>query len=230
MGRYSKAVGFAFVLILLLAACVRESGVTTVGAVSSETLATETSATTSNVTVWANWTDEVAGFQIDYPDDWVGVHTGEIAEIGSFLDQARQGQPADEVQVNLVVLAQNPETPYPSAAVSLISSSAPRISADDVVEQVRQRAESGSSTFELVGLSDFDVDGADAVVMHSSFDASEVDSSLPAGRWHSLDLFLPADWMTWRVNCATFVPSESDVEEDIEFCQMVFESFGLIAP
>jgi hypothetical protein len=196
---------------------------TTVAPTTTITVTTELSAPVADTVPsdWIMYTDEISGFSLSYPNDWE-VFAVDEAAVAALLDSL------GDAPLELANVARAFQAGLPTSNGDF----------DPQMNVVVEALPSGRTLDEFVAANarGFDilvsyestesvrtvVAGREVVLVHGSFDLSEIDPTSTERLW-AIQLYAIDGRTGWTVNCS--LRNESAVEPDLEVCDAIVRTF-----
>lgn len=172
---------------------------------------------------WITYTDETSGFALSYPGDWEAIAIDNVA-IDDLFANFENAPDLDHIAIPLQAGLADPSGGFnPNVGVA-IEPLPIDITTDDYAEASRRNFAAVFASYESTEQVKTVVAGREAVLIHGSYDLSEVDPNL-AGRWWMIQLVAVDGRTGWTVSCG--VLDASTTEPDLELCDAVVRTFEL---
>lgn len=180
---------------------------------------------------WTTYTNELSGFSISYPSDWVVVSLNETA-----LEALEgMGQEALETDAKAVPPALSVGLPLEDGRIApnvqIIFARIPdTASAAEMVAVTQEAMAQVFPTYARTKEIITGVGGREVGIVHGSYamsDVSEILGAVVEGRWWVVQLVLPIDGVGWQVTCGTLGATAEDAEEDIATCESVVRTLEI---
>lgn len=180
---------------------------------------------------WNTYTNEVSGFSISYPNDWVVYSINETA-LEAIEAMGREALETDAEVVPPALSAGLPlEDGRLSPNVQIVLTRIPDPASTSEMLGVTQEAMSRVySTYEKTSETITVIGGREVGIVHASFamsDLSEILGAVVEGRWWMVHLVVPIDGVGWQVTCGTDGVTAEDAQENFAICETVVRTLAI---